>query len=84
MITGADRVAMNGDSANKIGTYSLALAASAAGVPFYIVAPLSTFDRGSPGGSAIEIEERGREELASLGSRQLLPEGVPVYNPASM
>ena len=82
VITGADRVAMNGDSANKIGTYSLALAASAAGVPFYIVAPVSTFDRSSPDGSAIEIEERGREELASLGGRQLLPEGVEVYNPA--
>lgn len=82
VITGADRVAMNGDSANKIGTYSLALAASAAGVPFYIVAPLSTFDRGTREGSAIIIEERGRGELASMGGRQLLPEGVPVHNPA--
>lgn len=82
VITGADRIAMNGDSANKIGTYSLALAASAAGVPFYIVAPVSTFDPGSPDGSVIVIEERSRNELASLGGRQLLPEGACVYNPA--
>jgi len=82
VITGADRVAMNGDSANKIGTYSLALAAAEAGVPFYIVAPVSTFDPDSPDGSFIRIEERGREELASLGGTQLLPEGVDVFNPA--
>lgn len=82
VITGADRIAMNGDSANKIGTYSLALAAAASGVPFYIAAPVSTFDRGSPDGSAIEIEERGREELASLGGKRLLPDGVEVCNPA--
>lgn len=82
VITGADRIAMNGDAANKIGTFSLALAASRAGVPFYIVAPVSTFDRDSGDGSAIVIEERGREELAFLGGRQLLPEGVQVFNPA--
>ena len=82
VITGADRVAMNGDSANKIGTLSLALAASSAGVPFYIVAPVSTFDKGSPDGSAIVIEERSRDELASLGGRTLLPEGVGTWNPA--
>ncbi len=82
VITGADRVAMNGDSANKIGTYPLALAAYEAGVPFYIVAPVSTFDPASPDGSCIEIEERSREELAIWGERQILPEGVGVYNPA--
>lgn len=82
VITGADRVAMNGDSANKIGTYSLALAASAAGVPFYIVAPVSTFDPGSPDGSFIVIEERGREELSSLGGKLLLPDEAGVFNPA--
>jgi methylthioribose-1-phosphate isomerase len=82
VITGADRIAVNGDSANKIGTYPLALAASSAGVPFYIVAPTSTFDRASSSGSSIVIEERGREELASLGGRQLLPDGAGVYNPA--
>ena len=82
VITGADRVAMNGDSANKIGTYPLALAAFESGVPFYIVAPLSTFDPKSPDGSFIEIEERGREELSVMGTRKILPEGVNVYNPA--
>ncbi|MCK5133058.1 MAG: S-methyl-5-thioribose-1-phosphate isomerase [Candidatus Sabulitectum sp.] len=82
VITGADRVAMNGDSANKIGTYSIALAAFEAGVPFYIVAPVSTFDPKSPDGSHIEIEERGREELAVMGGRKILPDGVKVYNPA--
>lgn len=82
VITGADRVALNGDSANKIGTYPLALAAFEAGVPFYIVAPVSTFDPGSPDGSSIEIEQRGREELAFMGGRRILPDGVGVFNPA--
>ena len=82
VITGADRVAMNGDSANKIGTYPLALAAFEAGVPFYIVAPVSTFDPLTPDGTTIDIEERGREELSIMGNRQLLPPGVMVYNPA--
>ncbi len=82
VITGADRVALNGDSANKIGTYPLALAAFEAGVPFYIVAPVSTFDPGSPDGSSIEIEQRGREELAFMGERRILPDGVGVFNPA--
>lgn len=82
VITGADRVAMNGDSANKIGTYPLALAAFEAGVPFYIVAPVSTFDPLSPDGNRTVIEERGREELAVMGNTQILPDGVMVYNPA--
>lgn len=82
VITGADRVAMNGDSANKIGTYPLALAAREASVPFYIVAPVSTFDPETPDGEHIEIEQRGREELAEFGGRQILPGGVGVYNPA--
>lgn len=82
VFTGADRIAMNGDSANKIGTYPLALAAFEAGVPFYIVAPVSTFDPLSPNGSSIEIEQRGREELAVMGDSQILPVGVKVYNPA--
>lgn len=82
VITGADRVAMNGDSANKIGTYPLALAAFEAGVPFYIVAPVSTFDPLSPDGNRMVIEERGREELAVMGNTQILPDGVMVYNPA--
>lgn len=82
VITGADRVAMNGDSANKIGTYPLALAAFEAGVPFYIVAPVSTFDPLSQDGNNIVIEERSREELAVMGDTQILPDGVMVYNPA--
>ncbi len=82
VITGADRVAVNGDSANKIGTYPLALAAFEAGVPFYIVAPVSTFDPLSQDGNNIVIEERGREELAVMGDTQILPDGVMVYNPA--
>ncbi len=82
VITGADRVAMNGDSANKIGTYPLALAAHESGVPFYIVAPTSTFDPKSATGFSIEIEERGREELAEMGTRKILPDGVRVFNPA--
>lgn len=82
VITGADRIAMNGDSANKIGTLSVALAASAAGIPFYIVAPITTFDSGSRTGRDIVIEERGREELAVLGDRKLLPDKSDVFNPA--
>ncbi|MCD6589437.1 MAG: S-methyl-5-thioribose-1-phosphate isomerase [Candidatus Fermentibacteraceae bacterium] len=82
VITGADRIAMNGDSANKIGTYPLALAAFEAGVPFYIVAPVSTFDPAAADGGFIEIEERGREELAVWGGKKTIPDGVGVYNPA--
>lgn len=82
VITGADRIAMNGDSANKIGTYPLALAAYQAGVPFYIVAPVSTIDQHCPDGSSIIIEERAREELAFFGDMQVMPNEVKVYNPA--
>ena len=82
VIVGSDRIACNGDAANKIGTYPLALAASAHGVPFYVVAPLSTFDFSTECGSEIEIEQRDRNELATLGGRKLLPECVGVWNPA--
>jgi len=82
VITGADRIAMNGDSANKIGTYPLALAAYEAGVPFYIVAPVSTIDRNCPDGSSIIIEERSRDELAFFGKTQVMPNEVKAYNPA--
>jgi methylthioribose-1-phosphate isomerase len=82
IIVGSDRIAVNGDAANKIGTYPLALAASAHCVPFYVVAPLSTFDFSTECGSEIEIEQRDRNELATLGGRKLLPEGVGVWNPA--
>ncbi len=82
VVVGSDRVAANGDAANKIGTYPLALAAAANGVPFYVVAPLSTFDRGTATGGDIVIEQRGREELALMGGSVLLPEEAGVWNPA--
>lgn len=82
VVVGSDRVAANGDAANKIGTYSVALAARAHDVPFYVVAPLSTFDPGTTSGEDIVIEQRSRDELARLGGRQLLPEAARVWNPA--
>jgi methylthioribose-1-phosphate isomerase len=82
VITGADRIAANGDAANKIGTYPLSLAASRHGVPFYVVAPLSTFDMDTPDGTGIVIEMRGREELSVCGGRRILPDGAGVWNPA--
>ena len=81
-IVGADRIAANGDVANKIGTYSLALVARAHDVPFYVAAPSSTVDLATPDGSRIPIEERARDELARVGDRMLAPDGVPVWNPA--
>ncbi|MFQ5733686.1 MAG: S-methyl-5-thioribose-1-phosphate isomerase [Planctomycetaceae bacterium] len=82
VITGADRIAANGDTANKIGTYSVALLAGAHGIPFYVAAPSSTFDRSSPSGETIPIEERPAEEISRPFGRQTVPEGVNVYNPA--
>jgi methylthioribose-1-phosphate isomerase len=79
---GADRIAANGDTANKVGTYPLALAARAHGVPLYVCAPWSTVDASTRDGAAIEIEQRHRDELAFAGDRLVLPAGVPVYNPA--
>jgi len=81
-LVGADRVAANGDVANKIGTYGVALAARAHGIPFYVAAPLSTLDPAMPSGAAIPIEERGREELAQIAGRVVVPDGVPVRHPA--
>jgi len=82
VFVGADRIAANGDTANKIGTYPLALAARAHGVPFHVCAPWSTVDAATPHGDAIDIEQRHRDELALAGDRRVLPDGVPVYNPA--
>lgn len=82
VITGADRIARNGDTANKVGTYSLAVLARAHGVPFYVAAPLSTFDLGLRDGSAIPIEERGRDEISKGFGRVTVPDGVRCYNPA--
>jgi methylthioribose-1-phosphate isomerase len=82
VIAGADRVAANGDAANKIGTYSLAVLAKVHGIPFYIAAPLSTIDLTVPGGKDIPIEERSADEITSLGGRRIAPEGTCVWNPA--
>jgi methylthioribose-1-phosphate isomerase len=82
VIVGADRIAANGDTANKIGTYPLALAAKAHNVPFYVAAPQSTFDLATPNGAAIPIEERRADEITMLGDRRIAPEGVAVWNPA--
>ena len=82
VITGADRIAANGDSANKIGTYSIAVLARAHRIPFYIAAPSSTFDLTIPDGSQIPIEERSTEEITHGFGRQTAPTGVKVYNPA--
>jgi methylthioribose-1-phosphate isomerase len=82
VLVGADRIAANGDVANKIGTYGLALAARAHGVPFYVAAPSSTVDVATPDGATIPIEERAADEVASLGGRRTAPAGVQIWNPA--
>ncbi len=79
---GCDRVAANGDTANKIGTYNLALAAYAHGVPFYVAAPTTTIDMNTPTGDQIEIEERPPREVTHVGECQITPDGVEVGNPA--
>ena len=82
VITGADRIAANGDVANKIGTYSLALAAAAHEIPFYVAAPISTFDLSLSSGEAIPIEQRPTEEVTHGFGQWTAPEGIDVYNPA--
>lgn len=82
VITGADRVAANGDSANKIGTYQLAALAARQDVPFFIAAPLSTIDASCPDGSRIPIEMRSAREVGGFGDARWSPEGVDAYNPA--
>ena len=82
VITGADRIAANGDTANKIGTYSLAVLAHENGVPFYVAAPTSTIDLSLPDGDGIEIEERAPEEVTRFGGVHTAPEGVAAVNPA--
>src|SRR5438477_255889 len=82
VVVGADRVAANGDTANKIGTYGVAILARAHGIPFYVAAPSSTFDRAIADGSAIPIEQRDPREVTHGFGRQTAPEGVEVYNPA--
>jgi methylthioribose-1-phosphate isomerase len=82
VIVGADRIAANGDTANKIGTYGLALVAKAHNVPFYVAAPSSTVDRTLDSGDKIPIEERCAEEVTEGFGRRTVPAGVDVYNPA--
>ncbi len=82
VVTGADRIAANGDTANKIGTYSLALLAEAHGIPFYVAAPTSTFDLSLSSGEQIPIEQRANEEVTHMQLFPTAPEGIGVYNPA--
>ena len=82
MIVGADRITANGDTANKIGTYSVAHLAQAHGIPFYVAAPTSTFDLTLATGKLIPIEERGAAEITHGFGKQTAPAGVGVYNPA--
>ena len=82
VVVGADRIAANGDAANKIGTYSVALCAQAHQIPFYVAAPLSTIDFGLTDGSKIPIEERHPSELYQVGDLNICPPGVEFYNPA--
>jgi methylthioribose-1-phosphate isomerase len=80
VLTGADRIAANGDVANKIGTYLKAVAARDCGVPFLVAAPTSTFDAACPDGDAIPIEERDADEVRHLAGRSLAPEGTAARN----
>jgi methylthioribose-1-phosphate isomerase len=82
VIVGCDRVAANGDVANKVGTYAHALAAAAAGIPFVVAGPCSTIDPACPDGHAIEIEQRDGAEVRAVGDARFAPPGTPVRNPA--
>lgn len=82
VIVGADRIAANGDAANKIGTYGLAVLAKHHGIPFYVVAPLSTIDPATPNGASIPIEERAPDEVTTINGKSIAPAGIAVRNPA--
>ena len=82
VITGADRIAKNGDFANKIGTYEKAVLAKENNIPFFVAAPISTFDKTIKSGKEIIIEERGREELAVINNCKVMPDYTKVKNPA--
>ena len=82
VFVGADRVASNGDVANKIGTYNMAVLAKETGVPFYVSAPTSTLDMRISTGAEIEVEERGQEEVLEYGGSRTAPDGIPAFNPA--
>ena len=82
VVVGADRIAANGDTANKIGTYTVAVLAHEHGIPFYVAAPWSTIDLATPDGAAIPIEERADREVTHVGGTQVAPTGVKVRNPS--
>ena len=82
VVVGADRIAANGDVANKIGTYGVAVLAKEHGIPFYVAAPLSTIDLATPDGSHIPIEERDHKEVTHVGPSQMTPNGALIRNPA--
>ncbi|MDX2098691.1 MAG: S-methyl-5-thioribose-1-phosphate isomerase [Leptolyngbyaceae cyanobacterium bins.59] len=82
VVVGADRIAANGDSANKIGTYTVALIAKAHQIPFFVAAPLSTVDFKLPDGAQIPIEERDSKEVSHVGETRICPPGIQIYNPA--
>src|SRR5262252_368959 len=82
IVVGADRIAANGDVANKIGTYTVAILAKEHGIPFYVAAPISTVDFACPDGSKIPIEQRNRNEVTHIAGKQMVPNGVEVENPA--
>lgn len=82
VLTGADRIARNGDTANKVGTYTLAVLAHYHGLPFYVAAPYSTIDMATPDGTHIPIEERNPQEVTHVMDVPIAPEGTPVWNPA--
>jgi methylthioribose-1-phosphate isomerase len=82
VVVGADRIAANGDVANKIGTYSVAVLAREHGIPFYVAAPLSTIDLQTANGGGIPIEERNSREVTHVGTARLTPEGAQIRNPA--
>ena len=82
IVVGADRIAANGDVANKIGTYTVAVLAKEHGIPFYVAAPFSTIDLATPDGSKIPIEQRNPKEVTHIAGRQMVPDGVSIENPA--
>jgi methylthioribose-1-phosphate isomerase len=82
VLVGADRIAANGDTANKIGTYGLAVLARAHNIPFYVAAPTTTIDRSIASGAEIPIEERAAEEIVDSFSKRVAAEGMEIYNPA--
>ena len=82
VIVGADRIAKNGDFANKIGTYEKAVIAKENNIPFYVAAPISTFDKNAKNGDQIKIEERDKIEMTHINGNQIIPSWVKIKNPA--